>query len=227
MSTHEVVHLADRLRESDAALNPDPRTPPGETLESHRQQIAQFQVSDSAPYSVRVHFETAKNVYLYAWFVYRFYPVAEQHALTTIEFALCERLRPLFPQMFGTQLDRSPGLKVLIEKAKAANLISNHGFSACHRLALRRAQERVSDEAMRLLIEGNLDVVEVDYKSARPKPQDYPDVLSVYAETLPSIRNTYAHGTSMLHNMVLGTFETAMDLVNELFPGALNTDTRG
>lgn len=227
MSVHKKVHLADSLRDSDAALRPDPRTNAGETLESHRQRIAQFQLLESVPYPVRVHFETAKNVYLYAWFVYRFYPVAEQYALTTMEFALCERLKPLFPQMFGVQRERSPGLKALIEKAKAEGLVSNQGFRACHRLALRSAQERVSDQATRLLLEGNLESVEVDYASARPEPQDYPDVLSVYVETLPFIRNTYAHGTSMLHGTVLGTFEITADLINEVFPATWDTTRQG
>ncbi|WP_198674766.1 hypothetical protein [Rhodoferax ferrireducens] len=36
--------------------------------------------------------------------------------------------------------------------------------------------------------------------------------------TLPAIRNTYAHGSSMLHSTVLGTFEIVTDLVNQLYP---------
>ncbi|MEO6273179.1 MAG: hypothetical protein ABIP34_08265 [Rhodoferax sp.] len=215
MDAHEPVHLADSLRGRDAALKPDPRTQADETLEGHHQRIAQFQLLDTVPYAVRVHFETAKNVYLYAWFVYRFYPVAEQYALTTMEFALCERLKPLFPQMF--KRNRSPGLKVLIEKANVEGLISNKAFAACHRVALQKARERVSDEALRLLQEGDMESVEFDYDSARTEPGDFPDVLSVYAETLPYIRNMYAHGSSALHRTVLGIFETATDLVNGLY----------
>lgn len=72
---------------------------------------------------------------------------------------------------------------------------------------------------MRRLIENGAESVEFDYDSAKPEPQDYSDdALSVFIQTLPKIRNAYAHGSSMLHSSVLGTFEIVTDLVNELYP---------
>jgi len=62
-------------------------------------------LNDTVPEKIREHFETTKNLLLYSWFVYRFIPVAEFHAATTLEYALKEggiRGRPLkywLPQM--------------------------------------------------------------------------------------------------------------------------------
>jgi hypothetical protein len=45
------------------------------------------------PAPIREHFNTGKNLLLYAWFVYRFIPVAELHAYSTVEMALRERAK--------------------------------------------------------------------------------------------------------------------------------------
>ena len=37
------------------------------------------------PREIVLQFETARNVYLYAWFVYRFYPVSEHQCLACLE----------------------------------------------------------------------------------------------------------------------------------------------
>lgn len=57
-----------------------------------------------------------------------------------------------------------------------------------------------------------------DDSAIQPLPEDYAhDSLKIFEETLPFIRNEYAHGTSMLHATVLGTFEIVTDLVNQLY----------
>jgi hypothetical protein len=58
------------------------------TLAERYADVSQFELIQSVPLNVRVHFETAKNLYLYAWFVYRFYPVAEQRTCNSgVRFA--------------------------------------------------------------------------------------------------------------------------------------------
>jgi hypothetical protein len=83
---------------------------------------------------------------------------------------------------------------------------------------LRRARNRVSDEATRQLIESGAEFIEFDSDFAVPERQDYfDDALEIFIQTLPEIRNAYAHGSSMLHPTVLGTFEIVTDLINQLF----------
>lgn len=223
---------SDQLRSADKALMPDDRSmstvalrADGATsmvsLGERHEDVAQFELLASVPVDIRIHFETAKNLYLYAWFVYRFYPVAEQQALITLEFALRERLALSYPEKYGPTSKWVPPLTKMLETAREDGLISNAGMRATERWALRRARDRVSDEATRRLIESGAEFIEYDLDGVVPEQQDYrDDALTIFTDTLPAIRNTYAHGSSMLHSTVLGTFEIVTDLINQLFPQA-------
>lgn len=46
------------------------------------------------------------------------------------------------------------------------------------------------------------------------------DWVGHFTETLPSVRNIYAHGSTSLHATVLRTFEVAQTFINQLFVGA-------
>ena len=80
------ISPADGLRDERAALEPDTRTRTTNaicadgtvsmvTLAERHADVSQFDLTLAVPLDIRVHFETAKNLYLYACFVYRFYPV--------------------------------------------------------------------------------------------------------------------------------------------------------
>ena len=238
MSDQRQISVADLLRTPLLALQPDRRTETiaairsdgsvsPVTLDDRYNAIREFVLNESVPHDVRVHFETAKNLYLYAWFVYRFFPVAEKHVLATLEFALRERLALLYPDQYGADAKWVPGMAKMLKKARYDGLLSNDGMRAYHRHAMMRARERVSDEATHQLIESEAEFVEYDPDSAVPMEQDYSwDALETYLETLPAIRNMYAHGSSSLHATVLGTFEIVTDLMNQLFPSS-TSDARG
>lgn len=223
------VAPSDQLRNAASALQPDPRTVSTVALRSDgaasmvtlaetHADVSQFELVSMVPVDVRIHFETAKNLYLYAWFVYRFYPVAEQQALVTLEFGLRKRLAVSYPEKYGPASDWVPSLTKMLETARKDGLISNAGMRATQRWASQRARSRVSDEATRRLIESGADFIEFDPDSAVPEPADYSDdALTIFIETLPAIRNTYAHGSAMLHSSVSGIFEIVTDLINQLF----------
>lgn len=226
----ESFSSADQLRNGITAFEPDVRaittvalradgTMSMVTLEERHAAVSRFELAASVPLDIRVHFETAKNLYLYAWFVYRFYPVAEQHALATLEFALRERLAPLFPEQFGPLAKRHSGLSALFSKARKEKLITSSGLRAIERLAHEHARVRISIERIREMDALGLDEMEFDDSTVEPLPEDYThDLLDIFAETLPLFRNTYAHGSSMLHSTVLGTFEIVTDLIHQLYP---------
>ena len=78
-----------KLRSTTTALIPDSRTKylvsidhanqsRNITLEDQHDFISPYVLADQAREETRIQFETAKNCYLYAWFVFRFYLVAEQ-----------------------------------------------------------------------------------------------------------------------------------------------------
>lgn len=79
----------ERLRPPEYVGEPDPRstvyvridrtdgTSRPMELADHHELISAYALHEGVPHEIVVHFETARNVYLYAWFVYRFYSVAE------------------------------------------------------------------------------------------------------------------------------------------------------
>src|ERR1700685_3559392 len=95
----------ERLRPAEYVCEPDPRstmfvridrqngTSRVIELADHYEQISEYVLHAGAPQEIVLQFETARNVYLYAWFVYRFYPVAEHLSLACLELALRERLK--------------------------------------------------------------------------------------------------------------------------------------
>ena len=215
------VSESDALRAVNRATDSDARVNSGQTLARQHELIAGFVLNPHVPYDIRVHFETAKNLFLYAWFVYRFYPVAHKHVLATLEFALRERLALIDPVRYGREAKRPPSLSSLLKKSEEMRLISNEGLRAYHLSAKQNARARMSDKAGDLLIAFEAESVEYDLESAVPGMQDYRwEPLATYQDVLPKIRNGYAHGSSTLHSAVLGTFETVTDLVNQLFPAA-------
>jgi hypothetical protein len=229
MNQFEKVNSSDQLRDPQAALMPDARSdftvafrPDGSvskmTLVDRHQTIAEYVLVDSVPQAIRVHFETAKNLYLYAWFVYRFYPVAEKQALASLEFALRERLTVFLLEKHGAEVKIPKGLSKLFAKAVAENLLTNEGLRANERLARKRASYRASMERIQEMQALGLNQMEYEETAIEPLPEDYAhNSLKIFGETLPQIRNDYAHGSSMLHASVLSTFEIVTDLVNQLF----------
>src|ERR1043165_3164160 len=57
-------------------------------LDSIYHVVERITVNHSAPESVRAHFETARNLLLYSWFVYSFNVVAIMQALASLEMAV-------------------------------------------------------------------------------------------------------------------------------------------
>ena len=68
------LSAAESLRKPETIYAPDPRMDRGEesnaeALRHRHAAVERFLLPESVPEPVRVHFETAKNVWLYAWFV--------------------------------------------------------------------------------------------------------------------------------------------------------------
>ncbi|MEN8502084.1 hypothetical protein SB778_11610 [Paraburkholderia sp. SIMBA_050] len=188
------------------------------TSSEHLADVASFALGITVPQSIRIHFETAKNLYAYAWFVYRFYPVAEQQALTSLEFALRERLAAEITQSSQVAVKLPRGLKKWLEEARKRGVVSNDRFSWTEERALQRARQRAEFQQIQEMQRLGLTTVAVDYSNLKLLPEDFDkDWIDTFIDTLPRIRNTYAHGSGVLHNAVLHTFEIVSELINQLF----------
>ena len=197
----------------------DERTPFfGLSVEDRYASVKRFELNHSVPMSVRVHFETAKNLYLYAWFVLRFVAVAEQQALASLELALRERISAAVASK-AKGADRW-SLAKLLRHARDNGLITSEAFSEStrERWTLERARHRFRLEQAKQLSEarGSLNV---DDSGVQPTAEDRTvDWIDSYVSVLPIIRNDYAHGSPTLPAGVLRTFGVVCDLINQLFP---------
>jgi hypothetical protein len=98
---------------------PDPFSPL--TLETYYERIAQEILPHHLPDDVRQKFETARNLLLYSWFCYRFFPVATLHLYATLESGLRHALHDV-------QNERSLGLKRLLVSAREKGLLLSARF---------------------------------------------------------------------------------------------------
>ncbi len=194
-----------------------------DTLPDHHADIAKFQLSAEVPKDVVIQYETAKNIYLYAWYVYRFYPVAEQQALSCLEMGLRNRLPNSLPPGYGRndKPNSRPTMAPLLRYAIDQGLIKNEGFTRWHRLVRQRAQQRILFEQIEEMQMTDATGQEINIDEIVPNEQDLDcDFVSVLEKTLPGIRNAYAHGSTRLNKQVLGTFELVKEILAQLYPAS-------
>lgn len=193
-------------------------------LEDQHAAIAQFCLNPEVPRAVYVHYETAKNLYLYAWFVFRFYPIAEQQALASLEFALRERLTEFVMRYKNNHRHKQePSLGALLKNAIQQQIIKNDAFTCLDRWALNLARDRYRFEKMQEIIDANLEGISADESGIQASDDDLKyDWLGYFLKTLPGKRNDYAHGSRTLHHTVLKTFEVVMEIINQLYPEKSN-----
>ena len=110
MKAKHTIHAADAVRTMDNIQTPDPRNalwsrlkPSSEVggkafskslqLEDFIEDIKDCVLSDAAPEKAAVQLETAKNLYIYSWYCYRFGLVRMGSHLTSSQFFLQRLLR--------------------------------------------------------------------------------------------------------------------------------------
>ncbi len=216
------VNVSDALRDLSNVLQPDARSPlpavPGAGglvsggLEIHLAEIQRYRLRPEVPVGIRIHFETAKNLYLYAWFVYRFYMAADQYVYSTLELALRTRLHPDLADD-----EWKPMLRKMLDEAIDQGLLSKRKFSRVVLLAKARARSRQSRELIDRMNAGGLKSVQVS-DDVEILEEDYAfDALDIWKDNIPYSRNLHAHGTTSLWPSVLTTFEIVSEMINQLY----------
>lgn len=221
---YEPISPAEALRTPESVMDPDPRNayfgfyPP--SLKKRHEDIAGLILNITVPEEVAIQFETARNLYLYAWYVYRFHMVAAKQAYATLELGLRTALPSKLPEPYQRRQARKPMLRGMLLYAIDQGLLRNEGFRRWHAIAVARAKERISMEAMQTMIDQGLESIEVD--NSEPLIITEEDrswnLLQTLTETMPSLRNELAHGSSMLTNQVLGNIELVAEILNQLYP---------
>ena len=190
----EAMSLPDPRWEGFGRINENGKFEPI-TVERYAGPIQEINLNPEVPESVLIHFETAKNLALYAWNVYRFTPVAELYSYISIELALRdvtgEKKRPF---------------RKLLKQAIEENVLSNEKFSQWKRVSSRR--EFQYKESVELAEELGLNP---------PEPPEYWDYLAIIEESIPYFRNDYAHGSADISPWPYRALEDSAELINQLY----------
>ena len=185
-------------------------------LADHHELISAYVLHAGVPQEIVLQFETARNVYLYAWFVYRFYPVAEHQCLACLELALRERLKQEIRA--GKIKGKMPTLRPLLKYAVDHGLVKNEGFSAWQNRGEIRSRARVEMEKIREASEKNLTEFTWDESDIQITAEDLDwDYVKMLPDLLPMLRNDYAHGNTDLHNWALRSFQIVTEIINQLY----------
>lgn len=148
----------------------------------------------SVPRYIRSHFERAKSLLVYSWFVFPFAMSAQLHAYITVELAL--------KQKTGTR--RMP-FRALLRMAVERDWISDEEFSSLMRLRESRISKMPPE------MEGYIDNLMLEESN---EVFSYSNALS---EAIPRLRNELAHGTDMIHDGAFQSVSICAEVINQLF----------
>lgn len=186
------------------------------TLKDHYNSVSNFKLKKSVPDNIRSHFATAKNLLLYTWYSYDFYPVAELHVLTTLEYALREKIGEKGLKALKKN-KKGQGLHAYIGCAVEKCWIKNEDFSAYHRAPLLKAESEYAHKKFREMEDLKLDMIEIDSSEVKIPEANDTDFLGKLIKRTNKIRNNYAHGANTLHPFAWMTFEMCTEFINKLF----------
>lgn len=160
-------------------------------LAEHYQSVSAIVLNGAPPSDIREQFDCARNLIVYAWFVYEFSTPATVQIYTTIENALRRRA-----DIAKNHPARS-GLAAYFRHAVECGWLDDRAFTFLPRLPAW------SNTKLR--------------QSHRKGGQIYCDVL---AKSMPSLRNSLAHGEPSLNtpNSALLPLEICVCIVDALFP---------
>lgn len=219
------IYPADELRTPVNVLLPDQRNFHfGVTaIEVLYAQIAQCSLNSYVPEDIRIQFDTARNLFLHSFYVYRFYVVAESQVLTTLELAIRECIGDKTLAVFQKELKTrginfKKGLRLYLEYLAQHQLIQNEDFQRWHLRNRMAAEDAYRDKIFKLMDEQALEEYQWDESEIDESAFDVEwDYVKVLCETLPKIRNIHSHGSTMLHNLVSLSFVNVSVIINKMY----------
>ena len=174
------------------------------SLSDHYKEIAGLCLDETVLQEIVDHFDVARNLLLYSWYVYRFIPVAERHALASLEMAL--KLK--YARFIETNPDERPEKKPRMLK-KLLKFAFKQGW-------LRKTVEwdsAVKKEYAQINIKMLSDIT-----GEAPSPNDNNKEASgkLLLKELLDFRNEYSHGSSMLVTHGFRIIDICRKMINEL-----------
>jgi hypothetical protein len=204
----QALFVPDPRQESSAAVDDSTGSMRPKTIEDHFGTIEPLVLSSIVPSSTRILWNTARNLYLYSWFIWRFLPVSEFYGYAALENALRQKCdqENSFPKSRNRKLVYT--LASLLKYALSEGWINVESLDTYEHI--KRARSRTLDRALRIM---------GDEKSAEAWVPDFsPSIYRAQLESsLPFVRNELAHGASTLSPTVHSSLIQCHDLIQHLF----------
>lgn len=187
-------------------------------LEDVHYALSQCCLNKSVPQKVKVHFETAKNVSLYSWYVYRFHQVAEMTAYTALEMALREKYKIEEPGIAEDKLSTLT-MKRLMDQAKKRQWLKNEKFPSLYARAKYAAQ---TEKMLRQSESHDFDrfpsmpIEEATESEIRDVLERF-DLAAVVLQNTHKLRNFLAHDLTKMAPDSVGTLSLVSEVINQLF----------
>jgi hypothetical protein len=164
------------FKDVHSLLEPDPRYSDqlGRVSDLHN-LVTPIVLGPNVPAHIRAQFDTARNAFVFSWFVYEFATLAEQQAYSVLEMGLRHRLNPAGLPNAG----RSPGLRKLLDQAIAKGLLARSDFD------VTSAGANINQLDFLLMSRNH-----VMHGNVHLLPQGTPTMLEMCADVLNKLFNT-------------------------------------
>lgn len=202
----------DHLKSLDSVMEPDIRQQHLCTLEEMHQLLDDIVLNDEVPDDVYQLFETAKNLSLYSWFMYRFHQVSELVSYSALEMALRHRY------LLDNPDKKAPTLQGLLNYAKQKKWLSNEKFPNAMERALENAYHKKVITTLSVIGQNHEPIIIDEPSEAEVlEALNELDPVGCTVEASAKIRNILAHGSSTLHPGSIATLKRNAVVINQLF----------
>lgn len=175
------------------------------TLEDHYEDITLARLPHHVPEQVRRHFDLARHLLLYSWFVWDFRVPCQLYAYASLELAL--RIRAIQAREIkrASQKTLGPLLQIAFKrKWIAVSQLSEYRLIDANQKAAYERWSRLFEEKETILT-----------WAPQVDPKKYTAILARY---IPFARNELAHASPYIPGNPIGTLHTCSELIRQLFP---------
>jgi len=208
------------LRTPEEAYFPDSRSLAFglNDISDQHNRIKHFYLEEYVPEKVATQYEVARNIYLYAFNVYRFYMVAQHQALIALEFSIKECIGRKKIKRYGEKIKKGNGLSGCLHYIFDKGLVENADFPVWQNRSRIEAEQKYQMKKLEEMQAKGLKSIELNFDDIEYEEHSLEfDYLEVLSKNMPKIRNNFAHGASTLHNQVLTTFENVSVIINKIY----------
>ena len=210
---------SEELRTPETAGFSDVRSPMFgiKNLNQQYESISVYKLKKFVPEDIRIQFDVARNLYLYAYNVYRFYMVAEHHLYTTLEFAIRERVGKEKLRKYAKKNKMNLGLRAYMKYLYDYKLLRNEDFPTWNHKRRMDAKSRQMRGALKEVRQKGLTSTDIEEEvDVNQYEFDY-DYFQILCGTIPAMRNEHAHGSKTLFCGDLHTFENVSIIINAIY----------